>query len=359
LNTLIPIEFYTQTYYYFVMLLVLVVYAQSGSKVQDGFNFLGIFSMLLIILYIGLRPISGLYFLDMLTYSQNFERIKDGVDAIESGDLGFDFFVIWCAKVMSVENFFLVCAILYIVPMWVLSKKWFDNQWFYAFLMFVGSFTFWAYGTNGIRNGLATSFFLLALAFIERKVLLLLFLVLSYSFHKSLTIPILAFGIAMYFNDPKKYFYVWLLAIPLSLALGSFWENFFASLGFGDDRISYLTDSQDETVFSGTGFRWDFVLYSATGVFAGYYYIFKKGFTDKVYNSILGTYLISNALWILVIRANFSNRFSYLSWFMLGLIIIYPLLKQQLLENQNKKIGNIIFLYFLFTFVMATFITKL
>ena len=124
-----------------------------------------------------------------------------------------------------------------------------------------------------------------------------------------------------------------MLCIPISLAAGGFWENFFGSLGFQDDRLSYLTEGNvNDDDFSSTGFRWDFLLYSATAVYAGWYFIIKKGFEDKIYFWLFNTYVFANAFWILVIRANFSNRFAYLSWFMMALVIIYPLLKKEMIK---------------------------
>src|SRR5690606_25184293 len=108
----------------------------------------------------------------------------------------------------------------------------------------------------------------------------------------------------------------------------------------------------EEGKFSSTGFRWDFLLYSSTAVFAGWYYIVKRNYKDKIYFWLFNTYVFSNAFWILVIRANFSNRFAYLSWFMIGLVIIYPLLKQQIIPKQHQVIGLILIAYFSFTFFM-------
>ena len=72
-----------------------------------------------------------------------------------------------------------------------------------------------------------------------------------------------------------------------------------------------------------------------------------KILNEKIYS----IYLFANALWILVIQANFSNRFAYLSWFMLGLVIVYPFLKQLFFKNQSAILGNILLLYFVFTYL--------
>ncbi|HMQ45454.1 MAG TPA: EpsG family protein, partial [Mariniflexile sp.] len=65
------------------------------------------------------------------------------------------------------------------------------------------------------------------------------------------------------------------------------------------------------------------------------------------------TYLICNGFWILVIKANYSNRFAYLSWFMMALVIVYPFLKQTFFKYQYIILGNVILLYFGFTYFMS------
>jgi len=146
----------------------------------------------------------------------------------------------------------------------------------------------------------------------------------------------------------------WVLCIPLSIALGSFWEVLFASMGFGDDRMgAYLIgEANKEDSFSSSGFRYDFLVYSAGAVVAGAYLIFVRGFRDKVYNQLYHTYLISNAFWILIIRANFSNRFAYLSWFLMGIVIIYPYITKKFFEKHHIVVGKILTVYFMFTYLM-------
>ncbi|RTY92295.1 EpsG family protein [Flavobacterium sp. GT3R68] len=355
----IPSENYTLIYYnmLFMVVLLTVLHTQllgiDERKNKSYLQFTGKIILLFVILYMGLRPVSGFYFGDMGTYNMYFESYQEGNPIIAKDDVAFHLFMKACSYVMTAGTFFLLCAAIYVLPLWYLSKKWFADYWFYAFLLLVGSFSFWAYGTNGIRNGMATSLFIIALVFTERKAVMIFFLLLACAVHKSILLPTVAYGLTLVQNNPKKYFYVWLAAIPLSLALGGFWENFFAGLGFGDDRMSYLTEGNiNEDDFSSTGFRWDFLIYSATGVFAGYYFVIKKGFKDKLYHHLLNIYLIVNAFWILVIRANFSNRFAYLSWFMLALVIIYPFLKQRFFLKQHQVIGYVLIAYFTFTYLM-------
>ena len=136
---------------------------------------------------------------------------------------------------------------------------------------------------------------------------------------------------------------------------GGFCEGFFLGFGFGEEERleGYFTDiGKFDEEFSAVGFRWDFVLYSASGVFAGWYFIIKRKYEDPFYRHLFNLYLVVNSFWILVIRANYSNRFAYLSWFMLAIIIMYPMLKLQFFNKQHQVIGKVIIIYFAFTYLL-------
>jgi hypothetical protein len=107
-----------------------------------------------------------------------------------------------------------------------------------------------------------------------------------------------------------------------------------------DNRMSsYL--SQDESsalVRYKVGFRWDFVLYSLIPIAAGWYYIVKQKFDDHLYKSIYSAYILANSFWLLVIRAPFSDRFAYLSWFLMPLILAYPVIKQNTTVRNARRL---------------------
>jgi len=352
----IPGKYYKDIFYFGLWLVVIVAIFHTQILKHDsqkaiGFNtvagwllFISVFAL------IGFRPIDGA-FIDMTTYAHIFQRYQFGNYSIES-DYGFNYFILGCTKIMTVEWFFTICAIIYIVPLFLVSKKWFPNYYFYAFLLFVASMSFFAYGTNGIRNGMATSLFIMALYFYRANTaLMIFFFVLAYSFHNSMLLAIAAFIVSFFLTDTKKYYFFYLLAILLSITMGGIWENLFASLGFGDDRFAnYLTKSADESRFASTGFRYDFLLYSAAPILLSFNYKYIKGYESVIYTRILNTYIIANGFWVMVIRANYSNRFAYLSWFLMAIVIFYPLLDKQLWNDQFKKLGYIIFLYFFFTY---------
>lgn len=356
----VPLASYTPWYFHILLVFTLLCFSYTQSySMRDGQSIkathsLGFFVFLFVLLYMGTRPISG-YFTDMSTYNRYFLQYAAGAPAKSDHDVFFHQFVKFCSGIMSNHTFFFVCAALYTVPAYLISKKWFKKYWVYAFLMLVGSFSFWGYGTNGIRNGIATAFFLMALSR-EKKLSQAIWLYLAINFHSSMMLPTAAFIATWFVNKNQYYFYFWLACIPLSLAMGGFWESFFGGL-VEDDRLSYLTAGNvNNDNFSSTGFRWDFLVYSATGVYAGWYYIYKKHLKDPLYHKLFNIYLAANGFWILVIRANFSNRFAYLSWFLLALVIVYPWLKFSFEEEQHKKLGYILLAYFGFTYFMNVII---
>lgn len=357
----IPLGIYTAIYYHlmFFLMLITLVHAYLNNLFDESakaFSIVtGFFLLMFIVLYMGNRPVSGRAFTDMATYAQKYRAIQQGGDVIIVKDFVFNYFMVACSKVMTERWFFFLCGLIYTIPCYVFARKFCGAYWYWVFFIFVGSFQFWPYGTNGIRNGLGTSIFILALCFYDRKIVMYALMALAFGMHSSVIIPIAAFVTSGVYKNPKVYLYIWLAAIPLSLAGGSFWEGFFGGLGLGDDTRAedYLTKGNvNNDQFAATGFRWDFLLYSSLAVFAGWYYIFKKKVTDKFYIHLWGTYMIANAFWILVIRANFSNRFAYLSWFLMAPIIAYPLLRYKLFPNQGRILGVVISLYYLFTYIL-------
>ena len=354
----IPLEYYYDIYIYFCLFLVLanLLHAYTlGLNDSKNLKFLrtsGYILLLLIVLYLGLRPVSGRYFVDMATYYRKFKNYSLGAEVTTTKDFVFEYFMKFLSNFMTYHSFFLLIFIMYIYPLYVFSKKYFKQYWFYSFLVLIVSFSFYSYGTNGIRNGVATSLFILGLCFEKKKVKLIICFIFAALFHKSLMLPIGAYLLTLVYKNPKTYLAAWILSIPISLVMGSVFVSIFTSLGFDDRIVGYLSGKGELDVAVYTGFRWYFIFYSAFAVFAGWYYIFKKGFQDTFYFKIFNTYLICNAFWILVIRAPFSNRFAYLSWFLMGIVIMYPILKQPLFKNHQLFISKVIFAYFLFTFLM-------
>ena len=171
--------------------------------------------------------------------------------------------------------------------------------------------------------------------------------------HRSTILPIMMAILAVYvIKSPKIAIYFWLLSIILSLLFGDAIVRLFILLGFDDRMTLYLTLSSANQGFTYTGFRWDFLLYSSIPIFLTWYVTQSRGIQDTVFNHLATTYILSNAFWVMVIRAAFSNRFAYLSWFIYPILLAYLFIRIPLWENQDKKAGFALLLHASFTIGM-------
>ena len=368
-----PIEFISLFYFslaWYTTLLIFVwgtVIYYIGSNNQKILRTQGtpsqgfaLFLVVVAILYLGLRPISR-EFGDMWLYARSYDSYLDmPYKMIAFGSEWFwDNIGIFCANMgLNEFEYFLVVEAGYLGLMfacaWVLARK---NLWI-AMLFFLTSFSCYSYGTNGIRNGMACSIELLALALFvkegHKRVAGAVLMFIALGVHRTTMLPSAAAIATVYaVRDTKMALRFWLISIFLSLTIGPVVAQVFTALGF-DDRMSIYYNAQESTAqyFSHTGFRWDFLVYSAMPVFMIWYITKRRRFTDLTYSVIANTYLLCNAFWIIIIRASFSNRFAYLSWFIYPVVIFYPLLRMNVWEDQDRKTSIILFLYSGFTFFM-------
>ena len=250
------------------------------------------------------------------------------------------------------SQYWLICtALIYAFNYYVVAKRVAPKHVFLMLVTMFTSFGFVTYGTNTIRAGFALSFVLIAMTYYEKMAVSLLILFLAYNIHHSTAIPMGAFLLARYWNRPKFFYYFWFFCVVLSAVAGSYFTTLFSSLGQDfDNRVDYLTTT--DTHYN-VGFRLDFVLFSCLPIIVGYLYQQRYEYKDQFYSILHSTYIIANAFWVLVIRANFSDRFAYLSWFLYALVMMYPLLDQpDQFPNVGKKAALTLFIISGFTYYM-------
>ncbi|MBK5721492.1 EpsG family protein [Dysgonomonas sp. Marseille-P4677] len=359
----IPIYLYTDYFNYLVFALIVVAVFESFSgrlfkpETRAVNTIIGYVVITGVILYMGLRPISFV-FGDTVNYAQSFYRLQMDIvpfQIFKDGEWVFNTIMYWFAKYSDIHMFFLFCATIYVGGLWWAFKRIFREDYLIPFIVVMGMFTFWSYGVNGIRNGMAASIIILALSFRKNITIMVILSVLGLGIHKSLYLLLVAAGIAFFFKDSRVYLHIWLGCILVSLVAGNLVADLLASSNLiGDDRFaSYISGNNTEDTFSYTGFRWDFLLYSAIPVAVGYYFIVEKEYTDKFYIWLFNIYLITNAFWIIVIRASFSNRFAQISWFLIPLVLMYPFFMKKFWDDQPIKIGYIVMISYLYTFYLV------
>ena len=317
----------------------------------------GVLFTLILILYMGLRPVS-VYFGDTVNYAKGFYTAANSRDPFSwqwEGEWLFYNLMQWFARYSDIHTFFLLCATVYIGSLWLAMQRIFKGYYYIPFLVILSMFTFWSYGVNGIRNGMGASLFILAMTYVNRPPVMIGLCVLAAGIHKSIYLMVGAGTLTWFIKNSYWYLAGWMACVGVSYAIGGRIQAYLAATNLmgGDDRFSgYLTGDNmvGEIVQMSMTFRWDFLLYSAMGVAVGYYFIFRRNFKDEYYHWIYNTFLVTNAFWVLVIRAAYSNRFAQISWFIMPVVLIYPFMKERFWVNHEKMLGYALLTFYAFTF---------
>ena len=357
----VPLQNYTYYFDLSILILIMLVLWQCrvGSVLKKDTASLnatwGFIFAIVLILYMGLRPIN-IQFGDTVNYASEFRMIQEGRNrwGMENEWL-FSALFHWFARNSNIHAFFLLCSVFYVGSLWLAMQRMFKDYYYIPFLIILSMFTFWSYGVNGVRNGVGASLFILALSYANNIPLMCLLAFIGTGFHTSVFMMIGAGIIAWFLNNSYLYLVIWVVSIGASYVAGGTIQDFLANIPFFsfDDRFQgYLTQETDEAnmVYVSGAFRWDFIAYSSLGTLIGYYFIFRRDFKDEYYHWIYNIYLITNAFWILVIRAAFSNRFAQISWFILPVVLIYPFMKKRFWTNHEKYLAYAIMLFYAYTF---------
>lgn len=359
----IPLSEYTHYFNVTILIMVLVAVWQchTGSILKSNTVNLnamwGIIFTTLLILYMGLRPVSSV-FGDTVNYAKGFYEAQSSPDPFQwdwEGEWLFYNLLEWFAKNSDIHSFFLLCAFCYVFPLWLATQRIFKSYYYIPFLVILCMFTFWSYGVNGVRNGIGASVFILAMSYINRLPVAIALCILACGFHKSIYLMVAAGTLTWFIKNSYYYLAGWIGALVASYIAGGTVQNYLANSGKleEDDRFSgYLTGDNmvGEIVQMSMTFRWDFVAYSSMAVIVGYYFIFRRNFKDEYYHWIYNTFLVTNAFWILVIRAAYSNRFAQISWFIMPIVLIYPFMKRRFWNNHEKMLGYALLLFYVFAF---------
>lgn len=321
----------------------------------------GIFVVFLT-LYIGLRPTvwpEYYMFIDTFNYKADIDYLKhSGIQSwLDANPFNDSEWFYSCIRALSAayadEHLaFLICATAYVGCSALFCQRTFGNQWFIPFLMICAAFTFFSYGVNGVRNGMAASMVILAFSYRDKLWIAALLCFLALGVHKSMLLLIASSLLCWKITNPKLYIAGWILCILAAAVAGSTLSTAIASSGFIEDErfASYGIRGAGSDGYY-TGFRADFILYSSLPIITGAYFIFKKNYQDTIYIWLYNIYITANAFWVLMMYASFSNRFAQLSWFIMPIVCIYPWMKGHLWSARHcKQLGWYIFLCYAYTF---------
>lgn len=265
---------------------------------------------------------------DKGTYRSSFENAMAGIDGGMAKDWLFQLYLSFCARMkMPADCFFLMTALVFCVNFLVAGKRIFGHNYSLYFFALIVSLGFFSYGTNTIRAGLALSFFVLGLSFYPHKIKMVLLSLIAVGIHKSTIIPVAAVIVAMVVPKPKLLFVGWSGCLVLSLLFGVQIQESIGNYFSESEDVRITSYMLGESMVYRQGFRWDFILYSLIPMVVGLWLRKKQFIEDRFFNLLLGTYIVANGFWLLVIRIPYSDRVAYLSWVLFPMVILYPLLR--------------------------------
>lgn len=348
---------YTQFYISFI--LVVLIFTTLKLLIRGGINeeeFPTVFplkSILLGIVVVGfITFFPADYGSDKVRYLELFENLETNT---YSKDIGWIYYNKLIKLFFNNSGvFFFITAIFYFSSNYAFLNRLVKKEYvFYLLIATVGALGFFSYGVNTIRAGIGLSFFLLAIVS-RKKFLFVLFAIFSVLIHKSMLIPIAAFFITRIYKNTKYYLWGWLAFLIVSIinvnTVSDFLKTTFAE---SDERVDIYIGVETSELYN-AGFRIDFLLYSVLPLLLGTFYIFKLKFNDKFYIHLFNVYVVVNSFWLLLIRIPFTDRFAYLSWFLIPFIVLYPMFKIENLTNRHIKlalgIGGIVLLNFALIF---------
>jgi hypothetical protein len=345
---------YKPIYYIIVISLTIISLAyyrkRYFNRKKNSHDVVSILVALFMIVFIGFRPNSELFFVDMIGYTATYELNygKDFIFDWSAYNIIFDnMFLFLASRKFPVEWFFLLISFIYFGGIYWACHKLFGNSSLLALVTYLGAFSTFSYATNGIKAGTAASVFLLAFAYRKNVLISLLFVLLSIGFHHSMPLVAVAFLLTFVIKKPGFYLFFWITCFFLAAFHVTFFMDFFA--GFTDEHGAKYLDGEFTDI---SGFRLDFILYSVVPIMLGWCSIKYNHVQSKIYKMLWNTYTAANGLWLLCTYAAFTNRIAYLSWFMYPIVLLYPFLNISWSRRQYIYLKYVVYGHLAFTLFM-------
>lgn len=327
----------------FIALMCWATAPEKKATIRTSNNTLVFSLYCIIVLLLAFTPATYFDGSDKGRYLYQFDNILSINENELSKDIGWYYFVKTCHYITfgTGKLFFIITAVIFAGSFYYFARKNFGIEYTgYFLLLTVGMLGFSAYTNNVIRNGVAIACCVYALA-IEKKYIRILLPIVAYFIHGSTMILIASYLVSLLLKTTKLPTLFWFLCLILSISAIDF-TPFFRLFGLLDERvIEYTGEASADTlaVYSKAGmFRWDFLIYSVFPLYVARVWISKYKYKEVFYIRFVNTYLLCNALWLLLIRQPYCDRFAFLSWLMIPIVTLYPLLKQKIiLRNPEKK----------------------
>lgn len=232
--------------------------------------------------------------------------------------------------------YWLFYSVIYCAAYFVFAKRFFPDQYSgYFVLCVIGCMGFVTYGSNTIRAGFGLALVLLSFCS-ENRWSKLFFAIVAVGCNMPMLIPICGYLCARYVMKKERWCeWVWLIFLALTATTSIISDIMMLASGL-DARAEEYIDLDGTHELYNVGFRLDFVVYSLAPVLFARYNMKNLVNDLPLYNTVYRAYLLVNSLWLLLIRMPYTDRFAYLSWFMIPFLLLYPVLNGYL-NNQRPQ----------------------
>lgn len=336
---MIGAQYYEPIYYTIVSIATFVSLLNVRRTSVKESNIYTLLLCCFLVFFIGLRPVSLKYFVDMYGTAMHFSLwAQDHIGfSFEVENLIYDNIRINMATLgFTYTPFFFLIATIYFGGLYYICTRMFQTRKLLVFLVCLAAFSTFSFATNGVKAGSAASVFLIAMALQHdgKRLPALIVAILSIGFHHSMVLPVFAFVVCLFVRKDNVFFYIWVACFLLALLHITYFQDLFAAMttdAGNEHAAEYLTGVGQAT----KGFRIDFILYSAVPIIFGRWLSFKNVNKSEQYQFILNVYTLINSIWMLCMYAEFTNRIAYLSWFMYPIVLIYPFINEDYLSHKT------------------------
>ncbi|WP_407082989.1 EpsG family protein [Paenibacillus polygoni] len=286
-------------------------------------------------------PSLNVYVSDMIRYVDTYQQMNNlGLFQIFQYFSWEPLFLImqWTISRFSTNpsTFVVISFILYFMIMYIsINRIFLQWQRMYVVFLFLSYPFFYDYIFNGMRQGFAMMFILLAIGFwIEKPhtIKFYLSIITAALFHTTSIIFSAVLLFVLVFNIRLK---------PLLIIWSIIAFLYFTGLNNLISRFSFIhnfeyyntyTNSNIIEGFGGSTNKITFLLFSFFFLVISIYFYNKLDMEDinkKIYSHILKIYLAFNSVFLLFGFIAFSNRLSAYSWHLIPILVVYPLVHKK------------------------------
>ena len=341
-----------------VVFLILLLMQHKTYELTDISPYLGLFAVIFMAVCFALYP--PLPGNDKYNYFVDYIRSGTHISTWANKDPLWAYMTQTLNAILRKANtfvYFLVISLLYCYSYYVYAKTHYAKNVITYFVIFAfGCICFTGYGDNTIRGGIGLACILLGMS-TESRIKTAVLFIFAIFIHRSTLIPITAYLVANKFNKTKLYLIIWGICLVLSAAhvdVSSFFDMF-TSVDKRVAEYALSSASGEAAKIYNPRFRPDFVLYSFVPIFIMYRWIKKYALDNTDSLRLFNTYLLVNSLWLLVIRIPYTDRFAYLSWFLIPMMLCDPILNEKIELNNYKNTLFLIMFMFVGVNIMLSF----